>query len=742
MRAFAVVAAAAVVASTISPFALAQELRGASPAAPASRPKVCLVLSGGGARGVAHVGVLKALEAMRIPIDCIAGTSMGAVIGGAYASGMETREMEKVIEGLSTQVLFREKPPRQDQNIRRKLDDRSILFGIELGLHDGAVDFPKGVVSGVQLESVLRQLVKTPGFRQFDELSIPYRAVATDLVSGKAMVFHEGELAGVMRASMSVPGAIAPAEIDGAIYVDGGLTDNLPVDVARTMGADIVIAVNLGTPLLKREELGSVFGVTGQMINILTEQNVRTSLASLKPTDILIEPALGDFSATDFDHLPDTVPIGIAAVQAVTARLAPLALPPERYAQLRIVQTRIPPRDARPIAEIRFRHLERVNPEAAVAELDTKAGKPLDEAVLDRDLRRLFGSGDFEHIGYRVIEESGRRVLDVDAVEKAWGPNYLRFGLGLASDLQGQNTFNAALSYRRTWINDLGGEWRSDLQIGQTSRFYSELYQPLDATQRLFVSPQVELERRSIDVFQASQRIARFDVRQSTLALDVGTSVTKYGEARAGILAGVVDASLDTGPPEFALPDAKPHIGAYRLRAIFDQLDSANFPRFGFASSVNVKLSSKSLGATDEYERWDADFLAAHSFGPHTFHVAAKAGGKLSGDALPPYDLFQWGGFLQQSGYPTGSLLGQRLAFGRVGYSYKLLNQRLLEGLYVGMTLEAGRVGAPVVPGNAPGLLKSTAVYLGADTPVGPFYLGFGLAADGSHSAYLFLGRP
>jgi len=736
MRALALIVAAVFVAS--SPV-LAQP---APPSAAGGRPKVCLVLSGGGARGVAHVGVLKALETLRIPIDCIAGTSMGAVIGGAYASGMTTREMEDVIAGLSTDILFRETPPRQDQAIRRKLDDRSILFGLELGLRDGEIDFPKGVVTGVQLESVLRRLVKTPGFRKFDELPIRYRAVATDLVSGKAMVFHEGELANVMRASMSVPGEIAPAEIEGALYVDGGLTDNLPVDVARSMGADIVIAVNLGTPLLKREELGSVFGVTGQMINILTEQNVRASLASLKSTDMLIEPALGEFSAADFDHLPTTVPIGIAAVQPVAARLTPLALAPERYAELRLAQTATPPRDDRPIAEIRFRHLERVNPEWAAAELDTRVGAPLDQAVLDRDLRRLFGSGDFEHIGYRIIEEPGRRVLDVDAAEKAWGPNYLRFGLGLASDLHGQNTFNAAVSYRRTWINALGGEWRTDAQIGQTSRFYSEFYQPLTVGNLLFVAPQVELERRTVDVFQASQRIARYDVRESTLALDVGSSVTKYGEARAGVVVGVVDASLDTGPAELAPPDTRPRIGAYRVRAIFDQLDSANFPRFGSAASVNVKLSSKSLGATDEYQRWDADFLAAHSFGPHTFRVAGKFGGTFGNDPLPPYDLFQWGGFLQQSGYPTGALLGQRLAFGRVEYTYKLAQQRLLEGLYAGVSLEAGRVGSPVVQGNPAGTLKSLGIYLGADTPIGPFYLGYGFAADGNHSAYLFLGRP
>ena len=741
MRTLAVLVAAAFAASSV-----VHAQTTPPPTAPAAsatgRPKVCLVLSGGGARGVAHVGVLKALETLHVPIDCIAGTSMGAVIGGAYASGMTTREMEAVVARLSTQVLFREKPPRQDQAIRRKLDDRSILFGLELGLRDGSIDFPKGVVSGIQLESVLRQLVKAPGFRKFDELPIPFRAVATDLVTGKAMVFHEGELANVMRASMSVPAAIAPAEIDGTLYVDGGLTDNLPVDVARAMGADIVIAVNLGTPLLKREELGSVFGVTGQMINILTEQNVRASLASLKSTDILIEPALGEFSAADFDNLVKTVPIGIAAVQPLTARLAPLKLAPGPYAELRAAQTAIPPLDERPIDEIRFRDLARVNPAAAAAEFETRVGSPLDQAVLDRDLRRLFGSGDFEHVGYRIIEEPGRRILDVDAVEKTWGPNYLRFGLGLASDLQGQNTFNAAASYRRTWINALGGEWRTDMQIGQTSRFYTELYQPLATNRLLFISPQAEVQRHTVDVFQRSQRIARYDVRESTLALDVGSSVTKYGEARAGVIAGVVDASLDTGPAELTPSNTRPRIGAYRLRAIYDQLDSANFPRFGAAASMNVKLSSGSLGASDEYVRWDADFLAAHSFGAHTFRVAGKFGGPLGGDPLPAYDLFQWGGFLQQSGYATGALLGQRLAFGRVEYTYKLVQQHLLEGLYAGVSLEGGHVGSPLVPGNNAGTLKSLAVYLGADTPIGPFYLGYGVAADGNHSAYLFLGRP
>lgn len=233
--------------------------------------KICLVLSGGGARGAAHVGVLKVLEEYRVPIHCIAGTSMGAVVGAAYATGTTIPEMEEIVGQISTELLFKEDPPRRELNMRRKLDDNTLLFGPELGLDSKGMKLPKGVVTGVQLETVLRQLAKAKGYYEFDKLSIPFRAVATDLVTGKAVVFSDDELANVMRASMSVPGAVAPAEFGGMMLVDGMLTSNLPVETARAMGADIIIAVNVGTPLLKRDALTSILGVTSQMLSILTE---------------------------------------------------------------------------------------------------------------------------------------------------------------------------------------------------------------------------------------------------------------------------------------------------------------------------------------------------------------------------------------------------------------------------------------------------------------------------------------
>ncbi|HEX6723319.1 MAG TPA: patatin-like phospholipase family protein, partial [Burkholderiaceae bacterium] len=370
----------------------------------AKRPKICLVLSGGGARGAAHIGVIKVLEAYRVPIDCVAGTSMGALVGGAFASGMTVSEMEKITDDITDEKLFKERPPRQNLSMRRKADDFRNYVGPEIGTGADAAILTKGLVTGVQLETVLRTLSRVQGYVRFDDMPIQYRAVATDLVTGKAVVFSEGDVASVMRASMSVPGAVAPAEYAGMTLVDGMLTSNLPVDAARAMGADIVIAVNVGTPLLKREQLNSILGVAGQMLSILTEQNVQASLASLKPTDILISPDLGDYSTGDFDNLAKITPLGEEAARKVADRLAQLSMPPAEYAALRQRQQVGTVPDIKPVDEIRFSQLTRVNPESAQAVMQTTVGAPVVQSQLDADMRRLYGTGDFEHVNYRILE--------------------------------------------------------------------------------------------------------------------------------------------------------------------------------------------------------------------------------------------------------------------------------------------------------------------------------------------------
>ena len=716
----------------------------ASAAAPfaEARPRTCLVLSGGGARGAAHIGVLKVLEEMRVPIDCIAATSMGSIVGGAYASGLTVTEMERAVGEISSATLFVERPPREDLAMRRKEDDRSILFGFEVGLDRSGVKLPKGIVSGVQLESVLRGLVKAPGYRKFDELPIPFRAVATDLESGTAVVIAEGEVSQAMRASMSVPGAIAPSEANGRILVDGGLTDNLPVDVARKdLGAEVVIAVNLGTPLLKRGDLGSVLGVTEQMINILTEQNVRASLASLGPRDILIEPELGSFSASNFDELTKTVPIGEAAARKVASRLQALVVPEEEYQRIQLARVSTPPSSA-PIDEIRFTELARVNPDVPRGWMSSKAGEPLESKSIDRDVRRIFGTGDFERVAYSIVEEKNRRVLIIDAVEKSWGPDYLRLGLGLGSDFKGDDFFSVAASYRRTWLNPLGGEWRTDAQIGSPNRFATELYQPLFVSRALFVAPRAEVSRQAIDLFSGEQRVARYDVRTGLAGVDIGSEFGRYGEVRLGIVKGNTRPSETTGPPELAPPNTRIKEGAITGRLIVDQLDSANFPRRGYAGRLSLYDSQTSLGADTRYSRLDGDVQAVASWDRHTVQLAFHGGAELTGRPLPAHDQFAWGGFLQQSGYPRGSLLGQQLAFGRFVYAYQLTRQRIFDGAYAGFSLEAGHLGKPLVPTGISGTLYSGSLFFGIDTPIGPVYLAYGRAQNNRSAFYFYLGRP
>ena len=706
------------------------------------RPKICLVLSGGGARGAAHVGVLKVLEEYRVPIDCIVGTSMGALVGAGYATGTSVAEMEKIDAEITTEMLFKEAPPRDEQSMRRKSDDYLPYIGPEFGIGNKGFGLPKGVVTGVQLETVLRKLAKAKGYHDFDKLPIPYRAVATDLVTGKAVVFSRGELANVMRASMSVPGAVAPAEFGGMMLVDGMLTSNLPVQTARAMGADIIIAVNVGTPLLKRDELTSILGVTGQMLSILTEQNVQKSLAALKPTDILITPELGDYSTGDFDNLSKISPLGEEAARRQAKRLAKLSLPPDEYAALRKRQTVAVLPDLSPVEEIRFEDLQRVNPQTLLAIMHTKVGQPIDQKTLDLDMRRIYGTGDFEHVNYRLMDDSGKRVLVVDAVEKSWGPDYLHFGLGLSSDFKGDAYYDLLATYRQTWINSLGAEWRTDAQFGRTGLLHTEFYQPLNAEGWFFVAPHAGAQRRSTYLYQGDTRLASYDISSDVVGVDAGILFRTYGTIRLGIEGGKVVPKLDTGPQSLAPGVSSATQGAYIAQGLFDRLDNVKFPRNGWRGQFYVYDSSSQLGADINYTKWNAEANGVFTYGDHTFNLDAKAGGKIGSNPLPNYDEFQWGGFLRQSGYRTDQLYGQNLQYGRFMYYHRIMRGSLFEGAYGGFSLEAGKVGEPLVPGSPDGLLRSGSLFVATDTPLGPVYLAYGHAQAGNSCWYFYLGLP
>jgi len=706
----------------------------------ANRPRIALVLSGGGARGAAHVGVLKVLEEMRIPVDCVVGTSMGAVVAGAYATGATVAEMQALVSNVGLADVINDDPPRREKSIRRKQDDRLNFVTPEVGVKDGSLELQSGVVSGVGLEAFLRKAVKIKGYVDFDRLPIPYRAVATNLENGEMVVLRSGEVARAMRASLAIPGVIAPAQVAGNLLVDGMVVRNLPVDVGRKLCGDVVIAVNVGTPLMKRSELQSFISVGQQMLSILTEQNVKESLAKLTDKDVLITVDLEGFNVSDFDRMSAISVAGEKSARGYAKELSRFSLPSKEYAALRARQVTMPVADTRPIDEIRVEGLHRVSPETVIGAMETKQGDVPDVTRLSRDMQRIYGSGDFEHADYRLIEEKGKRVLTVDALEKSWGPNYLRFGLTLSTDFSSNSSFfNVLGSYRSTWLNSLGGEWRTDLQVGRTNRFYTEFHQPLHPEGYFFVAPSFTVERTPIDLFVGQTRVAQVENDTFYGTLDVGSQFTRYGEVRVGVLAGRLHQQVATGPPQVAPQSVQQ--GAVRLRVKVDQLDSLDFPRNGFGFTATVFDSEPGLGADDSYAKWDVDFLGAYSVGPHALSLGLKAGGALR-NTLPSYDQFSLGGFLQLSGLKTFQLYGAELAFGRMVYTYQLQRGALFRGTYLGASLEYGRVRDPLVKDNPSGWQTGGSFFIAVDTPLGPVYLAYGAATGGNHSAYFFLGRP
>ena len=714
-------------------------------AKPTARPRIGLVLSGGGARGIAHVGVLKTLEEARIPIDFVAGTSMGSIIGGLYASGMTPAELERRVLSLDWDAVLADRPPREELSLRRKADDLKLSLPIEFGMRDGTLRAPRSAVASTGLENVLKQLTDgVPNSIHFNRLPIPFRAVATDLVTGEAVVFDRGELAAVMRASMSVPAAFAPVEIDGRMLVDGGLVDNLPVDVMRKMGADIVIAVNIGTPLLPREELGSILGIGLQMLNILTEQNVRTSIASLKPTDVLVVPDLSKITAADFKLGADAINRGAEATRGVLPLLSSYALSPTEYIAQLVVQRRAS--TPTKIDEIRVEGGTYASAATIRAQLSVAAGALFARDQIERDLAWLDGRGDFERLDYRIVTERDRNVLLISVQEKSWGPNYFRFGLNLGTDFKGQGEFNFVANHTRRWLNGLGAEWRNELQIGRSQRLSTELYQPLLPSEILFLSAGAEQRRRIANVSlrlpdgNTSRPIAQFSGIDTRASLDLGAAFGRYGEFRIGPLFERVSISPTIGDLSFT--GVRSNESGMQAGVVIDQRDSATFARSGYRVEANVHRALTAFGASSSFSRYQWSSEYAKTFGENTVDVALKFGGSYSKIASA-YPYFELGGFLQLSGLRANELRADQIALFRVmGFRKIATLPAFGRGIYLGGSLEVGSTDAPNTPNAEAKRIYAGSVFLGLDTSIGPFYLGYGQATGARRSAYLFLGRP
>ncbi|HEX6636793.1 MAG TPA: patatin-like phospholipase family protein, partial [Steroidobacteraceae bacterium] len=638
----------------------------------AGRPRVGLVLSGGGARGAAHIGVLKVLEENHVPIDAIAGTSMGAVVGGLYASGLSANDIERVMTSVDWQDAFRDRPARTDLNFRRKLEDQNFLVKFPLGLKGRRFRLPRGLVQGQKLTQILRGLtLPVAQIQRFDDLAIPFRAVATDIVTGDRVVLDHGDLTTAMRASLSAPGVFSPVDFEGRMLVDGGLSSNLPIDVAREMDVDVLIVVDCGFPLLERNKLVSVATVTNQMLAILIRHNSAEQRKTLDASDVVIDPALGDVSSLDFSEHAKAMRIGEQAARAQEPRLAALAVPPAEYA--RMVEARAAKRTGLPV--VKFLQVEPGSERYATA-IDAlfgdQVGKPVNVARLTRRVGELYGQGNLEIFDYRLVKEDSSSGPDEFGLafttrRNSWGPNYLRFGLQLQNDFEGNSSFNAAARGTLAEITRYGGEWLWDFQVGETPRVATEVYLPVGYRSRWFVAPHAQFQIRTLPLVDDDERLlAEYRVRTTDYGVDFGRELGNYGEVRVGAGRTIGSARVRIGDP--LLPstefDAHKLFGEFR----YDSVDDVNFPRRGGSLSLAWQGEREGGGDSQETDLLLFDQLYARSWGRNTGILWTTFGTRLDSDVDVVRSYYSLGGFLNMSGITPETLTGPHFAIARAIY--------------------------------------------------------------------------
>lgn len=705
--------------------------------ADSERPKIGLVLSGGGARGGAHVGILKVLEELDVPVDYIAGTSMGAIIGGLYAAGYSAAEVETILNETDWAKALSDRPARPDRTMRKKDLERQFFIPLRVGFNKGKLQLPLGVVEGQHLDQIFHRLLfPVVGIDDFDRLPIPFRAVATDLVTGEEVVLGGGSLPDALRASMSVPGVFAPVRIDDRLLVDGGLANNLPVSVVRSMGADIVIAVDISTPLLREDQLTSVLSVTEQLTSFLTRKNTEQQIAAMAPGDILIVPELGDFSSADFAGASEVVGLGYEAAMQERARLAGLSR-----------ETPVAPAPgARMSASdyiVQFLEIDNgsvLNDKLIRSRVEARTGEPIDLDALDESLDQIYSLDVFESVTYDLVtNEEGERGVVIHASPREWGPNYLQLGLELSSDFSESSDFKLGAAYTRNALNSLGGELRVIGSIGREDEISFDFYQPVDLKARWFVEPQVYWRRQYFNLWAEDVNIAELQIGGWGTKFGVGRNFNTTNRLRLDYEFFRGDADVITGNPGFPLDD-RVKVGELSLAYLHDSLDSYWFPRTGMLHRFEFLQALDALGASFNYSQVAVSGTFTHSWSRNSM-VFNYNGGYSFDDKAPFERWFRLGGLGRLSGLAPQQLSGRHAVLASAVYYRSLLDGDLLKA-YAGASLEAGNVwefGGDVAMDD---LRYSGSVFLGADTPIGPVYLAYGHSDSGDNAVYFYVGNP
>jgi NTE family protein len=706
------------------------------------RLRIGLVLGGGGARGAAHIGVLKELERLRVPIDAIAGTSMGAIVGGLYATGIKADELEQLVSSMDWTVVLTDQSARKDLSFRRKQDDLQFPMNVELGLRGTDLLLPKGVIQGQKLELLLRELtLRAAHVKDFDKLPIPFRAIASDIVAGEGVVMSEGDLAIAIRASMSVPGVFTPVRVDGKLLVDGGIIGNLPVNVMQEMGVDVIIAVDVEFPLYDSEELASVVTISEQILTIMIRKETLRQIERLTAADILIRPELGTYSSANFGDIVDTIEPGREATLLHSDRLQELSLAePEWNAHIR--QRKLIPSENDELAFVRVVHDGELSPKVLESRLTVKAGDKIDSTVLAENANRLYGLQLYEHVGYKLVDENGATGVEYRAVAKSWGPNFLQFGVSLEDDLDGSTAFNLSTRMTRAGLNRLGAEWRTDLQIGTDPMLFTEFYQPLSVDARFFVAPRFKTSQSNLNAFDSNDAIAQYRITESELRVDIGRELGNIGEFRIGVYRGSGNARVKVGDPSLANFDFE--TGGVFANLRFDSLDNSHFPRKGVLADVRWNLSRPGMGADYKFDTLEGAYSQTWSRGKSSLQLGLSYATTQGADDNVE-NFFPLGGFLRLSGLKRGEISGPHAALAKLVYYRRVSSTTggLFETpVYLGISAEAGNVWQTRDDIGFDSMSLNGSVFVGLDSYVGPVYLAAGFAEDGQSNFYLFIGSP
>ncbi|ACA84624.1 patatin-like phospholipase family protein [Shewanella woodyi] len=711
------------------------------------RPKIGLVLSGGGAKGAAHIGVLKVLEENRVPVDYIAGTSIGAYVAGMYALGYSAAEIEQIMMNESWSNGYSDTIPRESLSYRNKQQRDRFNIPLNIGYSDETVKLPNGLLRGQTMSQLLqRSTGLVHQFGHFDELAIPYRAVATDLETSNPVILSTGSIVKAMQASATVPGALQPIEYEGKLLVDGGIANNMPVDVVKALGADIVIAVDIGSSLVKKEALDSTVAVLNQLSTMLTNASTEKQKLLLTEDDILIRPDVGDMSTTDFEIMPQAYALGEKAALEHLLSLKGLGVGEAEYVVYQDNKQRLSKRwqDSveRPLVEIVFNNNSKVSESLLRETLDLHEGEVVTKEELERAIANVYSLDKFERVNAEFVDTDRGRILTLNTRAKSWGPNYFGLGFSWEDDLTEDSSMSLDFSYTMTDLTDTGGEWRNELRLGFEKLLSTEFYLPMDYDQAFYARAGLAYELKDFSIYEDNAKFVEFSQTVYRADVGVGYNYTLEGLVELGV-------TNEKGEFEF-LKDTYDYdsYGIY-LKLGFDNLNSMNFPTSGnrFTFNMYYRRDVNELSGEDSYAenslQIEADWRGALSLGNHAIVGIASLATIDTEEQFSPH-LSELGGFLNLSGYHKNSLVGSHKIFGAFVYQYDLGRDVLGMTdypLYLGGSLEAGNVWQNKDNIDLNDLIYSGSLFFGTDTSMGPAALGFGWADDGEMTLFLFLGK-